>query len=80
MLTALRGFSLGDTVVARGDSISSELQSQLPSGRLEVLKSQRYVEEITAESVLSRAIDDLEQRVTKLEQRRGPGRPRKDGT
>lgn len=80
MLAALRDFSLGDQILTRGDPISPELQATLPLGRIETLKAQRYVQEITAESVLSRALDDLEQRVAALEKRRGPGRPRKDGT
>ena len=77
MLTAQRKFSLGSEALNRGDAISAELQASLPPGRLETLKAQRYIEEVTSETVLSRAVDDLERRIERLEKPRR-GRPPKE--
>lgn len=59
MLIALREMSIGDDVVCKGDVITPELQKVLPPGRIESLKNQRWVEEITDEQKVARAVDDI---------------------
>lgn len=92
MLIALRDVSIGDEVVKRGDRVTAAIQAILPPGRIEALKSQRVVEEITDETSLARELAELTERVAALETalarqyqvldppapKRGPGRPRKE--
>lgn len=51
MLKALRDFSLGEEIITRDAVISSEAISKLPRGRIDVLKAQRFVEEVTDEQI-----------------------------
>lgn len=74
MLIALRDMSLGDHVLERGEAITAEMQAMLPAGRVESLKAQRWVEEISDEQRVARAVADvlarfgaLEERVARLE-------------
>lgn len=69
MLVALRNMSLGDEVFQRGDAIPRELQEHLPPGRVETLKAQRYLEELTDEHELGRALDALTKRVEAMERK-----------
>ena len=79
MLAALRDFSLDSAVISRGDLIPLDIQDRLPQGRVESLKAQRYVREITSESELSKQVAQLTERVEKLEARLPRrGRPPKE--
>ena len=64
MLTALRPHSIGEHSFERGDEVPVEVQFELPPGRLESLKAQRYVEE---RDMLPERIAELEARIEKLE-------------
>ena len=67
MLVALRDFSLGEEVIDKGTCISPEAQASLPAGRVEVLKTHRFVEEVSDGYDLRGLVAALEARVTKLE-------------
>lgn len=69
MLIALRDMSVGEHVVRKGDHLSAEVQSALPPGRVEALKAQRFVEEITDEQRVARAVSDVFDRIDRLEAR-----------
>ena len=71
MLTALRPHSIGEHSFERGDEVPVEVQADLPPGRLESLKSQRYVEE---RDLLPERIADLEARIERLEKANKPAR------
>lgn len=67
MLVAIRPMSLGPFAVAGGERITREMCEVLPPGRMAVLIEHRYVEEIADEVADTRAVDQLEFRVQKLE-------------
>lgn len=67
MLVANKRMSIGPFEVDAGERITREMQLELPPGRLPVLIEHRMVEEIVDETADSRAVDDLEFRVQKLE-------------
>lgn len=69
MLIAIKPMSIGPHKVERGDQITAELQSALPPGRVEALKAQRFVEEISDEQRIARAVGDVLARISKLEER-----------
>ena len=69
MLVARREFSLGDRRLEAGDEITYEEQSALPPGRTEALKRSGLVEEMPVHEAQDRAIEDLKNRVAKLEER-----------
>lgn len=71
MLIALRDFSIGDVPIERGEVISAELQRALPAGRLPQLKNTRFVEEITDERAIEKAVEALTARVEALEAQAG---------
>lgn len=68
-LTAIRPFTLGDSTLKVGDVVPLPTLDALPPGRVEALKSQRYLREVTAESELSKRVAKLEQRIERLEAR-----------
>ena len=68
MRVALRKLSIGDDAIERGQAITAEQQAQLPPRRVETLKSTRWVEEITDEHALERAVNALARRITRMEE------------
>lgn len=67
MLIALRDISIGEREFKQGDTIDAEAQRALPRGRLEQLKSQRRIEEISDEADIAKAVEALAKRVAALE-------------
>ena len=83
-LVALRRLSLGDGVYDPGDPIPAEVQVALPPGRVEALRSQRYVEERGSEVELAEELanvrgqlEDALARIGKLEAQAKPKPQRK---
>lgn len=70
MLVALRHFSLGDMTLSPGDEIPLGEQQALPIGRIETLKSQRFVEEQTDEQAMDSRLDKFDKRIKKLERKK----------
>lgn len=76
---------IGDRRYTTGDVLPDEAADLLPRGRLKVLQDQGYVEErpsadtsgVELLAELVARIDSLEERMEKVESRRGPGRPKK---
>lgn len=77
MLTALHDISIGDLSFKAGEVIPAEAQLMLPPRRLEQLKAQRHVGEITDEASLAEQVADLAARVAELEAASKPATPRK---
>lgn len=69
MLVALRDMSIRDNAVKRGDRLTAAQQAKLPPGRAESLKHNRWVEEITDEQRVARAVGDAFDRLAALEAR-----------
>jgi uncharacterized small protein (DUF1192 family) len=69
MLIALRDMSIGDDIVQRGDVVTAAQQDTLPAGRVESLKRNRWVEEISDEQRVAQAVAGMFERISVLEER-----------
>lgn len=77
-LVATKPLALGDSAFSPTDTIPESLIDALPAGRIEQLKAQRYLREVTSGSELSKRVAELEARVDRLDARQPRrGRPPK---
>jgi len=67
LIVARKPVSIGDWVLAPGETLSREMQMALPPGRLQQMITQHWLEEIVDTVVEARERDDLAFRVEKLE-------------
>ncbi|MGQ0433118.1 MAG: hypothetical protein ACT452_12010 [Microthrixaceae bacterium] len=84
MLTALKPLSILNDTFRVGEVIPAAAQAALPPGRVEQLKAQRMVEEITDEAGVARHVVALEARIEALELQmsthKHAGRPPREGS
>lgn len=82
MLVATKPLSIKEHSFKEGESIPRAVQALLPPGRVESLKTNRFVEEITDEAIVARRVEELEARLEALEERlrshKHVGRPAKE--
>ena len=80
MYVAMKDLSINDWAFKPGDVVHRQAQDALPAHRLVQMVEHNFIKLLSDDVETEKRLNALEARLDALENRRGPGRPRKEET